>query len=268
VNKLYGNCALIIGHPGHELRVWGWMSKAQPLVVVLTDGSGHQEQPRLESSLDLFKRYKAIPSNLSGLVSDKEIYQSILTKNFNFFLQWSDLLAEALIKADIHSVVGDMIEGYNPTHDLCRIMIDRAVKIANKQNKVIKNYEFPLNGSPLPTILPSEYLRIDLSPSELASKLADVHAYAELAGGALLSEVKDLSQRYGDSIWGQEFLLPAKSEQQLAQFDKEKPFYETYGEKQVAQGHYQQVIRYHEHIAPIINLLNLKEPNEDFTCCL
>ena len=34
--------ALIVAHPGHELRVHHWMELARPLVLVLTDGSGRQ----------------------------------------------------------------------------------------------------------------------------------------------------------------------------------------------------------------------------------
>ena len=40
-------CALILGHPGHELRVLGWMKAAKPWVIVLTDGSGHTSEPRV-----------------------------------------------------------------------------------------------------------------------------------------------------------------------------------------------------------------------------
>jgi hypothetical protein len=35
----------------------------------------------------------------------------------------------------------------------------------------------------------------------------------------------------------------------------EKPFYEQYGEKQVAAGHYARVLRYDEHIAPLAKAL-------------
>ena len=32
--------ALVIGHPGHELLVHGWLEVARPIVFVFTDGSG------------------------------------------------------------------------------------------------------------------------------------------------------------------------------------------------------------------------------------
>ncbi|MGH8058848.1 MAG: hypothetical protein ACREOH_16680, partial [Candidatus Entotheonellia bacterium] len=37
--------------------------------------------------------------------------------------------------------------------------------------------------------------------------------------------------------------------------DKEPPFYEHYGQKQVAAGHYHRVLRYDEHIAPLAEAL-------------
>src|SRR5437870_2515927 len=58
MSELKGNCALVIGHPGHELGIWGWMNKVHPIVAVLTDGSGREQNPfRLQLSLDLFKQY-------------------------------------------------------------------------------------------------------------------------------------------------------------------------------------------------------------------
>src|SRR6266699_30347 len=42
--------ALVIAHPGHELRVHAWVELAQPLAFVLTDGSGHTGQSRLAST--------------------------------------------------------------------------------------------------------------------------------------------------------------------------------------------------------------------------
>lgn len=33
-----GRAALVVAHPGHELRVYGWLEQARPRVFVLTDG--------------------------------------------------------------------------------------------------------------------------------------------------------------------------------------------------------------------------------------
>ena len=42
--------AVIISHPGHELRVHHWLEQAKPAVCVLTDGSGHTQRSRLDST--------------------------------------------------------------------------------------------------------------------------------------------------------------------------------------------------------------------------
>src|SRR5260221_8686768 len=48
--------ALIIAHPGHELRVHRWLEKTRPLVLVLTDGSGRTAQSRLASTTRILKQ--------------------------------------------------------------------------------------------------------------------------------------------------------------------------------------------------------------------
>ena len=42
-------CALVVAHPGHELRVYGWLALRKPDVYILTDGSGHTGNSRLDS---------------------------------------------------------------------------------------------------------------------------------------------------------------------------------------------------------------------------
>ena len=41
------SAALILGHPGHELRVYGWTRSIRPLTFVITDGSGASGISRL-----------------------------------------------------------------------------------------------------------------------------------------------------------------------------------------------------------------------------
>ena len=41
---------LVIGHPGHELRVFHWLEMLRPVVFVLTDGSGGSGYSRLPST--------------------------------------------------------------------------------------------------------------------------------------------------------------------------------------------------------------------------
>ena len=50
------NTALIIGHPGHELRVFNWLEVTRPTVFVITDGSGKEGRSRLASTAQILKQ--------------------------------------------------------------------------------------------------------------------------------------------------------------------------------------------------------------------
>jgi hypothetical protein len=41
---------LVVAHPGHELRLFGWLSYARADVLVLTDGSGRSARPRINGT--------------------------------------------------------------------------------------------------------------------------------------------------------------------------------------------------------------------------
>src|SRR5438552_2179679 len=70
--------ALVIAHPGHELRVHAWVELAQPLAFVLTDGSGHTGQSRLASTSRLLERTGAAPGGIYGRLTDRALYPAIL----------------------------------------------------------------------------------------------------------------------------------------------------------------------------------------------
>jgi hypothetical protein len=59
--------ALIIAHPGHELRVHHWIEKTRPLVLVLTDGSGRTTQSRLASTTRILEQAGAYLQSFSAL---------------------------------------------------------------------------------------------------------------------------------------------------------------------------------------------------------
>ena len=141
--------ALVIGHPGHELRVLGWLKDRKPLVLILTDDAGHGEEPRTDLSRSLVAEAGAKCGDIFGQVPDQRLYRAILELDFDFFLNLSNRLAASLELAEIDWVAGDSVEGYNPAHDLCRSMIDRAVRtIRDRTGRNIDNFQFPLVGHP------------------------------------------------------------------------------------------------------------------------
>lgn len=250
------NSALIIGHPGHELRVLGWVRAAKPLVAILTDGSGADGRPRLDQTTQLLNGALDRRSALYGMASDRDVYRAILEQNLDYFLALSDRLADELCEHRIECVAGDSIEGYNPTHDLCGLIIDRAVRLASgRMGVAIRHYTFPLVGAPRPDLLPADSRCVRLTSDELARKIANIRQYGQSAGGALLAEIDDWLQRFGEQALAEEVFDRVDIAAALSAFKDEKPYYETYGEQQVTAGKYRFVIRYREHIAPIVRAL-------------
>src|SRR5260370_411620 len=70
--------ALVIAHPGHELRVHHWLERARPVTFVLTDGSGHTDRSRLAATTAILERAGATRGAIYGAMSDRELYQAIL----------------------------------------------------------------------------------------------------------------------------------------------------------------------------------------------
>src|SRR5438046_692715 len=78
--------ALVVAHPGHELRVFGWLSQYKPRVYVITDGSGRSGVSRAPSTQALLQQVGAPSGEIFGVISDTGIYRAILASDFSFFL--------------------------------------------------------------------------------------------------------------------------------------------------------------------------------------
>src|SRR3954452_95231 len=125
--------ALVIAHPGHELRIYRWLELSRPVVFVLTDGSGRSRQPRLSSTTAVLQKAGARPGCLYGLFTDAEAYMAILKGDVKSLSQIAQKLASAFIDGNVAYVVGDALEGFNPSHDLCRYLINAAIALVEKQ---------------------------------------------------------------------------------------------------------------------------------------
>jgi hypothetical protein len=241
---------LIIAHPGHELRVHGWLERERPVVFVLTDGSGHEGVPRVSSTRSVITRAGAIPGPVLGRFSDREVYEVILDGRIDPLAEVVDTIAGVLAELEIECVAGDAIEGFNPSHDLCRVVADAAVREASvRTGRVIAAYDFPLEGRP-DACQAVGCLRCELDESELARKLEAAHNYPEMAG-----EVERAIGLYGVEPFRVECLRPVDPESDLETLFDEPPFYERHGEQQVAAGHYSQVLRFREHFLPLARSL-------------
>ena len=64
------------------------------------------------------------------------------------FIALAEELAAALVRDDAVLVAGDAVEGFNPSHDLCRYVINAAVRLASSAGRSIDSYAFALDGAP------------------------------------------------------------------------------------------------------------------------
>ncbi|MEA2692985.1 MAG: hypothetical protein QOJ16_2372 [Acidobacteriota bacterium] len=248
--------ALVVAHPGHELRVHGWLERARPTVFVLTDGSGHGRGSRLASTERLLHTAGAIPGSIFGRFADREIYQLLLEGDTAPLKDLALELATAFVAIGVDVVAADALEGYNPGHDLCRVLTDAAVALASRRTgEPIASYEFPLSGPPdaCPAALRSATLHLTLDDAALGRKLAAARAYPEMA-----EEVERALAGHGEESFRVECLRPVDpgtGVSGIAERAGSPPFYETYGERQVAAGHYRYVLRLKEHFLPAARAL-------------
>jgi hypothetical protein len=143
-----GPALLVVGHPGHELMVHGWLEAARPLVMVLTDGSGHTGVSRLPSTAALLGRAGVTPGTIFGRFTDVLLYRTLLERHTEVFVDLAEELADAICQHEIAVVAGDDAEGFNPTHDVCRLIIDAAVSTARRRGRSVVNTAFALMDAP------------------------------------------------------------------------------------------------------------------------
>jgi hypothetical protein len=260
---------LMVAHPGHELRVHGWLEKARPIVCVLTDGSGRTNHSRLDSTTSVLRAADCIPGPIYGPMTDQSLYTAVMEFDHACFIDLVDQLAGLLIGEKIGCVGGDAAEGYNPAHDICRLIINAAVRLASAMAcQSIDNFDFALVGPPEDCRAPvrSGAINLQLDEPAFARKLAAARNYPELqaevatalegAGSVGLQQHPDLVSSMGIGFtsptadqFAVECLRPVETASSL--HERDIPFYERYGERQVEAGHYMRVLRYHQHMLPL-----------------
>src|SRR6266568_416193 len=114
--------ALIVAHPGHELVVLGWVERTHPRVFILTDGSGRSGTSRLRSSEKILRAAKADAGSIWGAMTDQAFYQAVLDAKMDVFIDLAVQLGDELAEMKPPYVAGDAREGFNPTHDIVRMI--------------------------------------------------------------------------------------------------------------------------------------------------
>lgn len=248
---------VFLGHPGHELRIHGWLRGVGAEVWVLTDGAGPEGKPRVELSRALLASVGARPGEVFGVCTDSAVYQAILDGDVARFTELAERLARRLAEGGHDALVSDRAEGYNPTHDLCELVSAAAVARAQAATgRAIAHHTFALTGAPdgEEAQRAEEDIVVELAPAEIDAKIAAARAYALAAGGTLLDEVEATLATHGARVFARERLF-ARTLCLETRFRAQAPFYERHGEARVLAGRYGRVIRFAEHMAPLARAL-------------
>ena len=285
--------ALVVAHPSHELRIHGWLEKARPYVCVLTDGAGRSGESRLDRTTEVLSKAGARPGAIYGRLTDARVYSAILNGDAELFAGLVEELARAFAEEEIEYVVGDAAEGYNVTHDICRMMIGAAVDLAEREyGHRVANFDFLVVGSPAecPEELRDRAMWLQLDDQAFDRKVRAALDYTAtlaidiedaLNGAPYRVEVNadvldalnsrpSLQAQFRDMIDGValdafrvECLRPAGNSPATDWTSGDPPLYEVYGEKLVAGGRYQKVIRYEEHMRPLAQAILEKVEREE-----
>jgi hypothetical protein len=245
----YENAALVIAHPGHELRLHHWLELARPVCFVLTDGSGHTGKSRIASTSVVLEGAGARQGQVYGALTDGALYQGILAGQHGLFTQIVVELADALQREGVTCVVGDAVEGVNPGHDVCRLILNAALqRLERRSGLQLTNMEYPVEGPPseCPAEDRAEALFLQLDDAAYRRKVDAARAYPELA-----QELLRVLGVHAADVFRTECVRPVRYGFEIGGRFAHPCVYEWYGEKQVAAGIYRDVIRFRDHIAPL-----------------
>jgi hypothetical protein len=235
--------AVVVAHPGHELRILEFMSQTRPLVAVLTDGSASTGQSRLTHTAALLEQIGATPATVFGRLTDRDAYAAMMSGEWSAFLQIALDLSAAFRAHQITAVAMDAAEGYNPVHDMCRILAESAASLLRAHAPAL--FEFDLLGHPDGR---GDGIRLHLDDAAFARKLDAVKRYDVLA-----AEAQTAFDAYGIDAFRTEFLrvAPATSLPPASEI----PYYERVGDERVRQGRYAETLRYGAHVRPLMSVL-------------
>jgi hypothetical protein len=228
---------LLVAHPGHELLLHGWMAQTKPTVHVLTDGSGHGAVPRIERTSELLREIGAPAGTIFGRLTDRQAYAMILNGDAALLLSLIAELAASIEVQRPEAVVADAVEGYNPVHDLCRLIAGAAIEMSGTASKL---YEYAVVGHPSQ----GAGFHLELDDAAYAAKMERARRYAPQ-----LPDTAELLARYGAEAYRREELHPVTDWRSL--IDGEPPLYERLGEERVAAHRYERVIRRDQHMLPL-----------------
>jgi hypothetical protein len=250
MTKRRQGAALLIAHPGHELRIHGWLEKARPLVFIITDGSGATGIARIAKSADVLRAAGCRCGSAFGRFTDVNVYDFILHCDVDPFVSLTREIAMSLADAGVDYAVGDAVEFYNPVHDLSRVILSFAIEYARQlTHREIDQFEFAVVNSPRKHA--ANDVVVNLDDAAMGRKIDAALRYDELQGQA----EEDIRRNGLDTFRTERlhFLDRAAARPEPTGI----PYYEKRGEEQVRAGRYVEVLRYRPHFAAFVEEMSV-----------
>ena len=209
----------------------------------------------MASTIRLLERAGASIGGVRARFTDRELYSTILERRVSVFTDLATELASAFVARRFEYVVADAAEGYNPGHDLCRYIVDAAVECARSGLPgTFRSFAIDLAAAPgaAADATAARGFCLELDEAALERKLTAAHEYVEMA-----AEVDAALERWGASAFRLECLRETSLDLLAPHATDTVPYYEKHGDRRRAEGTYEQVIRYREHIRPLHEALRM-----------
>ncbi|MEO8383373.1 MAG: hypothetical protein ABI779_27200 [Acidobacteriota bacterium] len=245
-DRLSAPSLLLVAHPGHELLLSGWVGDVKPFVCVLTDGSGHSSVSRLQLTADFLESAGVPRGPVFGRFNDRELYEAMLSGHVALFESLVEELAAFVSQHRIETVVTDAMEGFNPVHDLCRMLAGAASVL----ERAPRRYEYPVHAGPHGYDGMADAILRDLDDAQLGQKIAASRAMAQA-----IPDIGEMLDRFGESAFRRESFRPIDDWAATGWVAGEPPLYEQIGEARIAAGRYDRVIRHTDHFLPLLAAL-------------
>lgn len=128
---------VVLGHPGHELGIYGLLQQQPPeAIVVVTDGGGPN---RVAQSQEGLRRIGLLERARYLDFREDRFYSALLEKDVALMRHAVEAIREALLPLDPDQVLCDAVEFYNPLHDITLPLVRAA--LAGHRADI---YEIPL----------------------------------------------------------------------------------------------------------------------------
>lgn len=216
------------------------MRGAQPVVMVMSDGSGGADVSRIDYSRRHVQSVGGTLAAHSGRVPDRDWYSAIRDGDVAFFESFITSSLELLAQAQPDYLVCDAVEHYNPLHDLANV-VGHCVR--SQLDPTLPVYTFAIMKNPQRQ---DDGKQLELSTADMAMRHQAARDYLPLAHElpghiARLETPSETLHRDSGYGWPDD--------------PGEKPYYEVFGEERVSRGIYSEVITYRQHIQPLARAL-------------